>query len=91
MAALKDAIRVGRCYDFLQNSRYVDTTPETWRLAIDAADGEDDVWQCAWKLAIFVHGHVSYESHSTRVHTHTCAKCSNENAAFSPQWTWRTC
>jgi transglutaminase-like putative cysteine protease len=70
MAALKDAIRVGRCYDFLQNSRYVDTTPETWRLAIDAADGEDDVWQCAWKLANFVHGHVSYESHSTRVHTH---------------------
>jgi len=70
MAALKEAARIGRCYDFLQSSRYVDTEPDIWRLAIDAANGENDVWQCALRLMAFVNGHITYESESTRVHTH---------------------
>lgn len=67
---LKDAINIGRCYDFLQASRFVDTDPETWRLAIDTINGEDDVWQCTLRLMDFVKSHLSYQSNSTHVHTH---------------------
>ena len=70
MARLKEALGVGRCYDFIQDSRYVDTTPETWRLAVDATQGEDDVWQNALRLMRFVHQRLAYESCSTHVHTH---------------------
>jgi transglutaminase-like putative cysteine protease len=67
---LKDVIMVGRCYDFIQASRYVDTEPETWRLALDAIRNEDDVWQCALLLMAFVRQHLTYQSNSTGVHTH---------------------
>jgi transglutaminase-like putative cysteine protease len=67
---LRDALNVARCYDFIQASRFVDTTPATWRLAIDATPEEDDVWQSALQLMRFVHGHLSYQSNSTHVHTH---------------------
>lgn len=69
-ALLKDAVKVGRCYDFIQASRFVDTDPATWRMAIDAVHGEDDVWQCALRLMNFVREHLSYQSNSTHVHTH---------------------
>ena len=70
MSRVKEALGVGRCYDFIQESRYVDTSPETWRLAVDARQGEDDVWQTALRLMRFVHQHLAYESRSTTVHTH---------------------
>ena len=67
---LKDAVKVWRCYDFIQPSRFVDTDPETWRLALDIVHDEDDVWQCAQRLMTFVHQHLKYQSNSTHVHTH---------------------
>jgi transglutaminase-like putative cysteine protease len=67
---LKELVRVGRCYDFIQASRFVDTAPETWRLALDAIHDENDVWQCAQCLMTFVHQHLTYQSNSTNVHTH---------------------
>ena len=70
MTAIKDALQTGRCYDFIQDSTYVDVSPETWRLAIDAAEGETDVWQTSLRLMSFVHRHLTYESKSTNVHTH---------------------
>ncbi len=70
LARLKEAFGVGRCYDFVQASRYVDTEPETWRVAVEAVQGEDDVWQCALRLMNFVHQHIDYQSQSTQVHTH---------------------
>ena len=70
MKSIHEAWNIGRCYDFIPASRYVDTAPETWRLALDAAEGEDDVWQTAVRLMRFVHGHLAYESFSTTVHTH---------------------
>ena len=69
MSKIKDAIKVDRCYDMLQASRFVDLSPETWRLAVDATDGEDDAWQAALRLMRFVHTHLTYESKSTQVHT----------------------
>lgn len=68
---LKDALKVDRCYDFIQPSRYVDTSPEVWRLAVDAIGDERDVWQQSLRLMAFVHSHIDYQSNSTQVHTHT--------------------
>ena len=70
LTRLNEAMQVGRCYDFSQASRYVDTAPETWRLAVDAIQGETDVWQCALRLMRFVHGWLAYQSSSTQVNTH---------------------
>lgn len=69
-ALLKDVTRFERCYDFIQSSVFVDTTPETWRLAVDAVQDESDVWQCALRLMAFVNQHLAYKSNSTNVHTH---------------------
>ena len=70
MSRIKEALNVGRCYDFIPESRYVDVSPETWRMAVDATHGEEDVWQTALSLMRFVHGYLTYESFSTHVHTH---------------------
>ena len=67
---LKEALKAERCYDFTQASRFVDDSPETWRLAIDATQGETDLWQQSLRLMRFVHAHLTYETSSTRVHTH---------------------
>lgn len=67
---LKEALSVGCCWDFSQASCFVDTAPETWRLAVDVVNGEDDVWQCSLRLMDFIKNHLSYQSNSTQVHTH---------------------
>ncbi|HEX3890340.1 MAG TPA: transglutaminase family protein, partial [Verrucomicrobiae bacterium] len=67
---LKEALSIGRCYDFLQPSRFVENSPEVWRLAIDAVGDERDVWQQSLRLMAFVHSHLTYQSRSTQVHTH---------------------
>jgi transglutaminase-like putative cysteine protease len=61
---------IERCYDFLQSSRYVEIEVESWRLAVDAIAGQNDVWQAALAIMHFVHGFLKYESKSTHVHTH---------------------
>lgn len=67
---LKEVLSIGRCYDFMQESRFTDISPEVWRLAVDAVGDERDVWQQALKLMTFVNSHITYESFSTKVHTH---------------------
>ena len=69
LARLPEALQQGRCYDFIQDSRFVELTPEVWRLAVDATHGEDDVWQSALRLMAYVHGALKYQSNSTHVHT----------------------
>ena len=70
MTRLPEALPETRCYDFIQSSRYVDLTPEAWRLAVDATQGEDDIWQNALRLMHYVHGTLAYHPNSTNVHTH---------------------
>ncbi|MFA6544799.1 MAG: transglutaminase family protein [Limisphaerales bacterium] len=65
-----EALQWERSYDFLQASRFVDTLPETWRLALDVAGDQRDTWQAALALMRFVHMHLRYETDSTHVHTH---------------------
>ncbi len=47
---LPDALKVHFCYDFIQASRYVDTAPETWRLAVDAVEHKADIRQRALRI-----------------------------------------
>jgi transglutaminase-like putative cysteine protease len=70
MSRVKEALQGERTYDFILESRFVDISPTTWHLAVDAIQGEEDMWQCALRLMRFVHGHVQYQPHSTSVHTH---------------------
>jgi len=70
IARLPEALHHGRCYDFIQASRYIELSPEAWRLAVDATHGEPDVWQAARRLMQSVHSMLAYEPNSTHVHTH---------------------
>jgi transglutaminase-like putative cysteine protease len=70
LARISEAAQEARVYEFLQESRFVDLAPESWRLALDATDGVTDAWQAALAIMQFVHGHIKYEPNSTGVHTH---------------------
>jgi len=67
---MSEAPNIERCFDYLQASRYVEISPEAWKLALDAAHGLDDAWLAALAVMTFVHGFLKYESNSTNVHTH---------------------
>jgi transglutaminase-like putative cysteine protease len=67
---MKDAPNIERCFDYLQSSRFVDTSPEAWKMALDATDGTDDAWLAVLALMKFIHGFLKYEPNSTHVHTH---------------------
>lgn len=70
LARIGEAERETRVFDFLQESRFVETSPEFWRRAIDATQGITDTWQAALALMKLVNGSLKYEPHSTGVHTH---------------------
>jgi len=70
LSKIEEAQHIERCFDFLQNSRFVEIEPDVWRLAVDATVDCDDVWQAVLALMQFVHGFLKYEPHSTHVHTH---------------------
>jgi transglutaminase-like putative cysteine protease len=67
---MKEAPNIERCFDYLQSSRFVELSPEAWKLALDATDGVDDAWLAVLALMRFVNSHLKYESNSTHVHTH---------------------
>jgi transglutaminase-like putative cysteine protease len=70
MDQLSEAASVERCFDYLQNSRFVEVETDVWRLAIDATHGQTDLWQAILGLMKFIHANFKYESKSTHVHTH---------------------
>jgi transglutaminase-like putative cysteine protease len=70
LAALADFARTSHYIDYLGPSRFVDIEPATWRLAVDATVGVDDVWQAAQALLHFVDDYLDYAPASTHVHTH---------------------
>ena len=73
VSRLPECGRLEQCYDFIQSSTYVAISPEVWRLAVDASQGQSDVWQTAVAIMRFIHGGFSYEPLSTNVHTHMFA------------------
>jgi transglutaminase-like putative cysteine protease len=70
MSRVGECVRVERCYDFSQSSPFVATDPEVWRLAVDACEGEADLWRAANAVMRFVHGNFKYVPNSTNVNTH---------------------
>jgi transglutaminase-like putative cysteine protease len=66
---LEDCARLEQCYDFLQSSTFVYLSPEIWRLAVDATQGQSDVWQTALAIMHFIHDEFRYVPFSTQVHT----------------------
>jgi transglutaminase-like putative cysteine protease len=70
LARIGEAVREPRVFDFLQESHFVELSPEVWRMALDAAAGITDTWQAALALMRFVFENFKYESSSTTVHTH---------------------
>ncbi len=69
LARIGEALREPRVFDFLQDSHYVEKSPEVWRLALDVTAGVTDTWQAALALMRTVHAELKYESNSTTVHT----------------------
>ena len=70
LAALRESGRSERCFDFLQESTYVEKTPEAWRLALDVTAGRDDVWGAACAIMNHIHTRFAYTPNHTCVHTH---------------------
>lgn len=70
LETLREVAFKENCFDYTQPSRFVDIEPLTWRMAIDATQGQTDVWQASLAIMRFVHGYLSYTPLSTSVHTH---------------------
>src|SRR3954469_2624872 len=73
LARLPECLRVERLYDFLQPSTFVAATPEVWRLALDASEGQTDVWGAAQAINRFIHTNFTYTPKVTDVNTHMLA------------------
>ncbi|HEU6447239.1 MAG TPA: transglutaminase family protein [Verrucomicrobiae bacterium] len=70
LARIAEAAREPRVFDFLQESRYVDLSPETWRLALDITANVADTWQAALAIMNFIFTQFKYVPGATAVHTH---------------------
>jgi transglutaminase-like putative cysteine protease len=70
LAKLAESGRSERCFDFLQESTYVEKTPEARRLALDVTAGRDDVWGAACAIMNHIHTRFAYTPNLTCVHTH---------------------
>jgi len=70
LARIGEAANQPRVFEFLSDSRYVELSPDAWKLAMDATADITDTWQAALSIMHYVHGQLKYESNSTAVHTH---------------------
>jgi len=70
LSSLPECAQLDWCYDFLQPSALVSLAPEVWRLAVDACQGQSDVWQSALAIMHFIHANFRYAPLSTSVKTH---------------------
>jgi transglutaminase-like putative cysteine protease len=69
LSALPELVQTVECFDYLVPSRFVEISPEIWRLAIDATVDTHDTWQAAQALLRFVYSHITYTPASTHVHS----------------------
>jgi len=70
LTRIGEALREPRVFDFLQDSHYIELSPDVWRLAMDATVGVTDTWQAGLAILKFIAEHFKYESQSTNVRTH---------------------
>ncbi len=71
LARIGEAARETRVFDFLQESRFVEMSPEFWRQAIDVTAGVTDTWQATLALMRWVHANLIYVPAATSAHTHS--------------------
>jgi transglutaminase-like putative cysteine protease len=64
-----ECARMENCHEYLQQSRYVDQTPEAWRLALDATHASSDLWLAAREIMALVYREFSYSPGTTTVQT----------------------
>lgn len=67
---VEECARMERCYDFLQSSTYVDVNADVWKLAIDATEGQQDMWQAGIAIMRHIYRNFQYQPAATNVHTH---------------------
>jgi transglutaminase-like putative cysteine protease len=70
LSRLPECASMEQCYDFIQASAYVSLSPEVWHLAVDACQGQTDIWQSAVAIMRFIHSEFAYVPFSTDVNTH---------------------
>ncbi len=70
LARVAECARMERCFDFLQESTYVERSPDAWRLALDVTAECSEMWQAAVAIMRHVHGTFLYTPLATGVHTH---------------------
>src|SRR6266702_696758 len=70
LSRLTESFQLEQCYDFTQSSSFVAVSPEVWRLAVDASQGQNDIWQTAVAVMCFIHANFRYAPDSTTVNTH---------------------
>jgi len=70
MSRAAECLRIERCYDFVQDSTYVERSAQAWRLALDITAGIGDFWQAALAIMRHVNQNFTYTPNSTHVHTH---------------------
>jgi len=70
LARVAECARMERCFDFLQETTYIERSPEAWRLALDITVGQTDMWQAALAVMHYVHANFVYTPNVTSVHTH---------------------
>ncbi|MCB1232021.1 MAG: transglutaminase family protein [Verrucomicrobiae bacterium] len=59
------------CYPYLQDSSYIERTPEIWRQAIDIQSDSVDVFQTSYAIMEHIFREYRYQSGSTNVSTHS--------------------
>ncbi|MCU0770806.1 MAG: transglutaminase family protein [Verrucomicrobia bacterium] len=70
LARVAECARMERCFVYLQDSTYVEKSPEAWRLALDITQGASDLWQAALAIQRHIHREFTYCQASTHAHTH---------------------
>lgn len=66
------------CYPFLQDSSYIDLTPEAWRLALDIKGDSQDVFQTSYGIMDYIYSEYEYDTIATNVTTHASETLENK-------------
>lgn len=58
------------CHPYLQDSNFVETSPEIWREALDIREDSEDVFQTSYAIMDHIYSNFTYCSGATSVTTH---------------------
>lgn len=69
-AALETSAPDDMLRPFLASSRYIEITPEAWRLALDIRDGREDIFETAQAIMHHIFTEWTYAPNTTNASTH---------------------